>query len=339
MFYCFKISDFIRRNHNLLVLLILPMLLISCDSEDDIPIVQVSSQERLSDAELLQQNSQSRTHAQNDVSSHELNTFYFGFDLRGSPQEDAAQYLPFLTYLENATGYHFKLHFTPKNSSTIEELGKNKCQFAAMGANGFLRAQMEYGAKSLVRGLNDQAKAEYQSVLVVRQDSNITTISDIKGKSFAFGSHDSTQGHLIPRIILTENGISLNDLSHYEYTGSHQNCAEAVVSGKFDVCGMQDKLGMGLALQGMVKIVHTSRYFPSSGIVVNQSVPNEVVAKVRQALIDFEPQGKHSKNLYNWHKTEMVKGFVAANDVDYEDLHHWSIKFGFLPKIHKTEQQ
>ena len=63
-----------------------------------------------------------------------------------------------------------------------------------------------------------------------------------------------------------------------------------MVSGKFDVCGMQDKLGMSLANQGMVKILHTSRYYPSSGIVANKSVPDEVLQKVRQAMIDAIPE-------------------------------------------------
>lgn len=328
-----------KQSYNLLFQLILVMALTACDSSDDIPVQQVSNQERLSDIELQQKIFHEQEDKNNITATHHRDTYYFGFDLRGSPQEDAAQYLPFLSYLGEATGYQFKLHFTPKNSSTVAELGKNITQFAAMGANGYLRARMKYDAKAIVRGLNLDGKAEYQSVFVVRPGSGISSVSDIKGRSLAFGSENSTQGHLIPRILLTENDISLNDLRSYEYTGSHQNCAEAVVSGKFDVCGMQDKLGKSLASQGMVKILYTSHYYPSSGIVVNKTVPDEVVARVRQALVDFDPQGKHSKNLYNWDRTEMARGFVAANDVDYENLRFWSIKLGFLPKPDKTEQK
>jgi len=289
-------------------------------------VQQVDSSDRLSDQELFQKKQQHQ------------NTYYFGFDLRASPQEDAAQYLPFLTYLEEATGYHFKLHFTPKNSSVADELGQNVTQFSAMGATSFLYAQSRYDAKSLVRGINHQGKAEYQSVFVIRPNSSIRKIKDIPGSKLAFGSRDSTQGHLIPRIMLKENGISLNNLKKYSYTGSHQNCAEAVVSGHFNVCGMQDQLAKKLEFQGLLKIIHRSRFYPSSGIVANKSVPAEVVARVKQALLDFDPQGKHSQNMYHWDATEMPRGFVVAKEDDYIELRQWSIQLGFLQESYPQEE-
>lgn len=310
-----------QRNYSILGVILLSFVLISCDSPDTIPVQQVDSRDLLSEDELQQAQQQHKKHD---------DTFYFGFDLRSSPQEDAAQYLPFLKYLESATGYHFKLHFTPKSSSTIEELGQNRTQFSAMGAVAFIKAQSMYGAISLVRGLNHQGKAEYQSVFVVEPDNHINNIHDIKGRKLAFGNPNSTQGHLIPRIMLMDNGISLKHLRTYGYTGSHQNCAEAVISGKYDVCGMQDQLAKKLVSEGLVKIIHTSRYYPSSGIAANKSVPTDVIERVRQALLNFDPQGGHSKELYHWDRTEMPRGFTAASANDYTELRRWSTRLSFL---------
>ena len=318
-----KVS-FLRYKNSIVLSILLSFLLISCDSDNDIEIQQVDRYDRLSDKELQQ------LQQQQPQSQLQLHTYYFGFDLRSSPQEDAAQYLSFLKYLESETGYHFKLYFTPKSSSTGDELGQNKTQFAAMGADSFIKAKSKYNVISLVRGINHQGKATYQSVFVIKPDSRIRNIRDIRGSKLAFGSRDSTQGHLIPRIMLMENNISLKDLKTYIYTGSHQNCAEAVVSGKVDVCGMQDQLAEKLASQGSLKIIHHSHDYPSSGIVTNKSVPAEVVAKVKQALLDFEPQGKNRKGLYHWDNTEMPKGFVSANEQDYKQLRQWSIRLGFL---------
>lgn len=318
---------FYRTRLTLITLITLSALisLASCDSPtNDIPIQKVDDQSLVSDAGSKQQVEQSGS------SSSKNNEFYFGFDLRGSPQEDAAQYVPFLAYLEKATGYRFKLRFTPKNSSTADELGQNTTQFASMGATSYIKASSQYEVVSLVRGINHQDKAEYQSVFVASPDSSINNINDIRGRKLAFGSKDSTQGHLIPRIMLTENGIYLNDLMTYGYTGSHQKCAESVVSGKYDVCGMQDQLAKKLADQGILKIIHSSGYYPSSGIAANESVSGEVLDRVKQALINFQPQEKHSQDLYHWERTEMPRGFVAANEIDYADLLKWSIHFGFL---------
>ena len=310
------------------VLLLVSFVLVSCDSSDNASVQQVDSSARINEAELAQLVRRNALQAQDEYISR--NIFYFGFDLRSSPQEDIAQYLPFLSYLESATGYKFKLYFTPKKSSIVEELGAHRVQFAAMGAVSFLKARSRYGAVSIAQGLNSENNAQYRSFFVVKPNSRVAKISDIRGRILAFGNRNSTQGHLIPRIILSKNKISLNDLRSYEYTGSHQKCAEAVVSGKADVCGMQDQLARKLASQGAVKVIHRSAYYPSSGIVAGKSVPEEVVEKVKRALLDFEPEGKHRQGLYHWDRTEMPKGFNNSGENDYEELRLWLDKLGLL---------
>ena len=309
--------------------LFLSIFITACSDDHHTDVIDL--EDTISDIELAQQKP---THKH-------TNTLTFGFDLRSSPQEDARQYLPFLKYLEQTTQYDFDLRFTPANSSIVDELGKNNIQFAAIGAGSFINAQEKYNAISLVRGINHQGKSEYQSIIVVHPDSKIRTVKDLKGKKFAFGGFNSTQGHLIPRIALLKQNIELTDFSVYKYTGSHLNCINSVISKTFDACGMQDTMAKLMASQGMVRILYVSPYYPSSGIAANSNVKPEILKKVKQALLKFDPQGKHKQDLYHWHKTEMPKGFINSNTQDYADLHQWSIKFKLLnpmePGIHNQE--
>ncbi len=316
MLKIFQLSKFLR-------IIFQIFILVACDSPDQIPVQQVDSKDRLTDTEFFQLQ-------QRQIQAPKSNSYTFGFDLRASPQEDAAQYLSFLKYLESATGYHFKLHFTPKNSSTVNELGHNKIQFAAMGSFGYLKAQTKYSVVMLVRGVNQQNKAEYRSAFVVNPESSIQNLQEIKDKTLAFGSPDSTQGYLIPRIMLMKSGISLQDLQSYQFTGSHQRCAETVVAKKYDICGMQDTLAKILADQGMVRIIQFSAFYPSSGIVVNDSVPESVIQQVKQALLDFDPEGKHRHYLYHWERTEMPKGFTVSNESDFAKLRYWTKQFSLF---------
>jgi len=195
---------------------------------------EIDLDDRASDAELRELTART-----------DSDVLWFGFDLRASPQEDARQYLPFLEYLTKATGYTFELRFTPQDGQIVDDLGTGVVQFAALGAGSTIQAHAKYGVIPLVRGLNAQGRAEYRSVIVVAPDSSIQTIADLRGKRFAFGSLTSTQGHLIPRIILLQHGLALDDLAAYAYTGSHRNCANEVTAGRFDAGGMQDTLGRG----------------------------------------------------------------------------------------------
>jgi phosphonate transport system substrate-binding protein len=294
------------------------LLLIGCPSGKGQKKIRLA--DRISDKEL-----QEHTQKKND------GTLWFGFDLRSSPQEDARQYLPFLKYLSEATGYRFELYFIPKGENIVDALGSGKVQFAAIGADTYIRAHAKYGVMPIARGLNAQGKAMYRSVIVVRPGSSIRTSNDLRNKRLAFGSVTSTQGHLIPRIALSKQGLTLNDLRSHEYTGSHRNCANAVLTGRVDACGMQDTMGIELAKEGLVRIIYTSKYYPSSGIAANGKVSPLVLAKVTEALFNFDPMGRHAAGLYHWDKTEMPKGFTAAHDRDYAELREWTKKLGYFP--------
>jgi len=266
------------------------------------------------------------------------NILWFGFDLRASPKEDARQYVPFLKYLERSTGIRIEVRFTARDSNIVDDLGSGVVQFAAIGAGSYVKARKIYGVIPLAQGLNAEGRAQYRSVIVTAVDSPIKDIEDLRGRTFAFGSVSSTQGHIIPRIVLAEHGLSLDDLAGYEYTGSHKNCATAVAAGHCHAGGMQDTMGRKMAEDGLIRIIHTSRFYPSSLIAANKNVPPDVVAKVKQALLDFQPKGRDAAGLYHWDRTEMPNGFVEAHDEAYAELRKWCRKFGMLSEQQEEAQ-
>lgn len=258
-----------------------------------------------------------------DADNKEKIMLKFGFDVRSGPIEDARQYAPFLKYLENSTGYKFKIRFTPKNNDLSEDLGNGLVDLAAVGAVSFIKAEKKHGVIPLVRGINAKGKAEYRSLIIVHPDSRIKNIEDVRGKRMAFGNKSSTQGHLLPRIELMTYGIDLKDLGSYFYAGSHNKCAEEVISGRHDACGLQDTLAESLENQGHVRVIHRSVYVPSSGIAINRKVPEQIRENIKRALLGFQPTGRDADSLYNWHKTEMPNGFTRVKQNDYKQLAKW----------------
>ncbi len=288
-----------------------------CESADDVQ--KINFKDTVEEAELNRE----------PLGSDKEEGYLFGFDIRINPQEDARQYLPFLKYLGEKTGLNFDLRFTPNSTNIVDLLGEGEVHFAAIGADTYIQAHRKYDVIPLVRGLNTKGKAKYQSAIVVAPGSSLVNINQLQDKLFAFGSQTSTQGHLIPRILLAQNNIYLKDLRRYDYTGSHNNCANAVASGSYDACGMQDTLAKDLEKLGLIKILYMSPYYPSSGIAVNKIVTPEIIAEVKNALIDFQPKGRDASGLYNWEKTEMPNGFVVAQDEDYHELRNWVERLGY----------
>ena len=96
---------------------------------------------------------------------------------------------------------------------------------------------------------------------------------------------------------------------------------------------MQDSIAKRMAIDGLVRILFTSKYYPSSGIAANKDVPSVVLEKVKRALLDFDPLGRDKEGLYAWHKTEMPKGFQTALPSDYVELRNWLDRLGLMKRI------
>ncbi|MEW6410706.1 MAG: phosphate/phosphite/phosphonate ABC transporter substrate-binding protein [Nitrospirota bacterium] len=282
------------------------------------------------DKEVPKKVSLKKTTSQTLQIPSDVGSLRFGFDLRLGPKEDMRIYIPFLRYLEMNTSNKFKIKFAEKYETTIDLLGKGVIHFAAIGPMSYIQARDRYGVIPLVRGLNSEGKAEYRAAIIVKSGSDIKGIRDIKERSFAFGSRYSTQGHLIPRKMLEDRGITMDDLSYYSFTGSHAEVARVVINGEYDAGGLQDTLAKRLEKDGKVKIISLSKPYPSSLICANKDVHPPILKAVRQVLLQLEPSGKHREILIDWDKTEMPMGFVEAKDSDYEGLRRLAYKYGLI---------
>ena len=229
-----------------------------------------------------------------------------------------------------ATGYNFKLVFTAKDHVVGEDLGLGTLDFAALSSSSYLSARKKHPIVPVALGLNHESKPEYRSVTVVTPDSPIQRLDDLPGKSVAFSHSLASFGHLLPRINLFEHGISLGDLHRFTATESHLDCATAVSTGRVDAGIMQNTMAQRLAREGLVRIIHTSEPFPASCLAGRPDLPSNVLSKIKQALLIFDPQEKHADGLYHWERTEMPHGFITMEDSDYSMLRNWALKLNLL---------
>ena len=264
------------------------------------------------------------------VEKPQPNTLWFGFDFRLGPKEEVSIYNPFLQYLERATGRRFRIKFTQKYEDTVDNLGRGLTDFAAIDPMSYVRGAKEYGIRYLVSGVNREGDPTYHSVIFTKPESTIKEIRDIAGKCFAFGSEISTQGHLIPRKMLEDEGITIEDLGKHIYTGSHVQAVKSVLNGECDAGGIQDTLASGMAAEGKIRILKISGPFPSSVIAYHNAVDTDIVEAVRAALLAFEPRGAHREVLVDWDKTEMPLGFSKIDEIQLNKVMSLAESYGLF---------
>jgi phosphonate transport system substrate-binding protein len=292
------------------------VIVLSCGKEDE--SLKVDLDKKISDVSQL-------------VKTKDMGkSLKFCFNSLLNPHEEIKTYESFLDYLEKKTRVDFTILFSESYQEVIDNIGTGKAQFALIGGLSFLKAEHDYGLRMLAKGLGQNGKGDYRAAVIVKNSSPIKKLSRLKGSCFAFGSKYSTQGHLIPRYMLEKEGVLLDDLKKYFFTGSHLNCARAVIKGEALAGGIKDSLAFRLEKDKIIRIIALSDYYPRSGIAVNKDVPEEIADKVKTALLQFDPAGKHKDGLINWDKTDMPGGFSDIKPQDYDVLKKMAEKYKLL---------
>jgi len=131
---------------------------------------------------------------------------------------------------------------TPDIETMIEKLKSGEVDLYYESAYGALSAYEDAGAIPLLRGWR-KGVGEYHSIILVRKDSGITSVEDLKGKMLAFSEQKSTTGHFLPETYLVTNGLTLSEQASpnstipgnevgYIFAGSPENMLASLISGK-----------------------------------------------------------------------------------------------------------
>jgi phosphonate transport system substrate-binding protein len=180
----------------------------------------------------------------------------------------------------------------------------------------------------------------YQSQIYTRVDHGIKTLQDVRGRSMAFGSTQSTSNFLMPAVMLWEQGIHpLNSFLRVEFAGGHDKAAEAVYKGWLDVGAGHDGAisnlaktpGFENAERRLVNIAW-SESIPSDPVAVNASDAT-VIEQVTQALLrvakpnDSQSDGNKTVQKF-WGTSE---GFEPTSQDAYASLLRLMYPLGLRP--------
>ena len=133
--------------------------------------------------------------------------------------------------LKEATGLNFVVSVPTSYAATIEEMcASPEDTIGFIPAQGYVlanqRCGVTVGGTAVRRGLS-----WYTAMFVVPIDSDIETLDDLVGKTWAIPDFASTSGYLYPYTQLFDLGLEPGEIVE---TGSHNNAMLAVYNGEVD---------------------------------------------------------------------------------------------------------
>jgi phosphonate transport system substrate-binding protein len=228
------------------------------------------------------------------------------------PAEMVRRLTPLTKYLSRNTGLTVDFHASPNLNTAVEDLGMNITQIAYLTPVAYMEAHEKYAAIPLVNPLS-KGKGTFTLVIAVQKDSPIQTISDLRGKKFAFGDK---KAKLQPAVVETA-GIKLEEFASYEYLNHYDNIAKAVINGDFDAGILKDTVAEKFAAG--LRVIHTSPRLASYVFAVNKDLPPKTIAKLRKAMLALKNDTEENKAILTALE-QGYDGFEVARDKDFDGV-------------------
>jgi phosphonate transport system substrate-binding protein len=235
----------------------------------------------------------------------------------GATQVSIKEKTPLKTYLEQKLGRPVNLVIPTSYNATVEALGNGSLDFAYLGGVTYIKAHARYGVVPLVQR---SADLQFRALFITSSRSDIHSLKDLKGKTFAFGDINSTSGHVMPYLEMRQVGLDPNASLKYRYTGSHPATAKAVESGAVDAGALDETVYNSMIAEGKldptkVRVFYTSKPFVDYVWVGRKDIDAATQEKFTLAFTELK-EGQDDEIL----KILRGKNFVRANNEEYTVL-------------------
>jgi len=242
----------------------------------------------------------------------------FGIYASDKPSEMVKQFRPMLNVLEAGLSRSLdepvviNLQVASSYEKGVAALVTGKVDFARFGPASYINAKYQDPGISIIGIESKKGSKIFNGVICVREDSAITSVRDLKGRSFAFGNSESTIGRYLSQAHLNENGIKAKALSSYEYLDRHDRVGSAVAAGKFDAGALKEGTYKKLLKKGAR--LREIAVFPNvtKPWISRSALSPRIFNALQETLLALkDPQAL---------KALKKDGFLAGSDEDYNRI-------------------
>jgi len=238
-----------------------------------------------------------------------------------SPLPTFTLYQQFADYLGDKLGRPVEL-VQGKTYAEINDLVKSgDVALALVCTNPYLQGQQDFGMELLVAPLV-QGEPYYYSLLIVRRDLDVSSLEDLRGKTFAFSDPLSNTGRLAPLYQLALRGETPESFfSRSIFTYSHDNSIRAVADGIVDGAAVDSLVYDYLQasepdLMAKVKVIEKWGPFGVNPVVVNPGLDPQLKAQFRDVFLNMDMDSRGRELLAQFR----IDRFIVPDDSIYDSV-------------------
>lgn len=244
----------------------------------------------------------------------DVSPIYMGVIPFLQPDKLVEQMAPVYSYLEKKLGRPVLLTTVSDYESLARLLDLKKVHIAWFSHASLenLRGQRQW---QIICRPVQYGNVLYNGQIIVRQDSEYTSINDLQHKSFAYVDRYSGSGFYFPNILFAEHNIKpLEFFSSVHFTQSHRN----------SIVGVMDKTYAAAAVfaanlvdgsDQSLRVLASTGPIPNDPLVVRADLEPQLQEKIRQAMLNMHLDPDGIKYLQVLKKLRGTEKFVAEDEV------------------------
>ncbi|HEX5051331.1 MAG TPA: PhnD/SsuA/transferrin family substrate-binding protein [Planctomycetota bacterium] len=181
------------------------------------------------------------------------------------------------------------------------------------------------------------------SVVVVRSESALRDVTDLRGKTLGVGAGDSPQATMIPLEHIARAGlVAETDFAvrrfdvlvgkHGDHTGGERDAAKALMAGEVDAACMIDGNHLmfsaeGTLPRGATRVLAQTAAYDHCNFTVLDGAPTALVERFRDLLLGMRYDDPAVRPLLD---LEGLKAWRPGRTSGYTQLEHACARFGWL---------
>lgn len=243
-------------------------------------------------------------------------------------------YQPLVHFInKNTKEFFMKFEASTDYAHFEKKLMDRKLHFALPNPYQSVEA-LQYGY-SIFGKMGDDNR--FRGIIVVRKDSNITSINDLRGAVISFPSETALAAAMMPKLFLKTNGLDVEKEAKCVYVGSQESSIMNVLLGQTKAgCTWpppwESFLGSHPGAENILTVKWQTQPLINNGLVVRNDVPEKHVKVVANILFKLHNsfEGRAILKKINISRFEEISQQEYSSRVN-TFIKKYKMMFGSLP--------